>query len=508
MLNLKQMLIPPPEGESTAHWQSGVCFAAYPSLELAERLSQWIGCQRVIYNHKVREDRERAKAFRETGERTKPDRCYSHFHDDSMPWLRAVPSQILRNGTERWMEGKQRQLKGLSKAPTLRNRRNFNSVLISNELFRFKEKLDPRTGEWGVVLELGTPSAPVGILPFKAHRPFGLPKQIVVRRQAGRWSVSFSYAHAAPAGFVERSDEELAYELNLLDDAALAATTLGIDRNVKSNCVATSDGRFFGYSAVQVERLKRKAKGQRRYQRRLARQVKGSKNRAKTCQRIARKSEYRRHVAQDFSHQTSHALLSTAINDGTLPKLVVLEDLNIRGMVRRPKAKQDPVSGKWLPNGARAKAGLHRAILISCWGRIADQLKYKAARRNALVVSVPAAYSSQECSRCGHTHPDNRLNQRFVCQRCGHHDHADLNAARNVAQRGIQRVRDQKVVNQVSKRVAFKRKTKTGREAPGVPVESNVSRNPAKAERASCLMKQEVSGVSLDAPTALATASQ
>lgn len=66
----------------------------------------------------------------------------------------------------------------------------------------------------------------VGFLPFKAHRPLGLLKQIVIRREGrDQWFLSLSYAHEAPAGHIERSASELAYELDLLDDEALAAAT-------------------------------------------------------------------------------------------------------------------------------------------------------------------------------------------------------------------------------------------------------------------------------------------
>jgi hypothetical protein len=57
-----------------APWQSGVRLPAYPSQRLANVLSQWIGHQRVIYNHKVREDRARAADFIERGQQCKPDR--------------------------------------------------------------------------------------------------------------------------------------------------------------------------------------------------------------------------------------------------------------------------------------------------------------------------------------------------------------------------------------------------------------------------------------------------
>ena len=304
-----------------------------------------------------------------------------------------------------------------------------------------------------------------------------------------------------------REDAELSYELKALDAAALATTTLGIDRNVKTNCVATSDGRFFALEAVQKKRLERKEIGAKRLQRRMARQVKGSKSRAKTRTRLATKHEYRGNVARDFSHQTSHALVRSPANDSAAPKLIVLEALNIQNMVRRPKAKQDPVTGKWLKNRAAQKTGLNKAILLSCWGSIATQVKYKGFRASTLVLSVPAAYSSQECSACQHTHPDNRHEQRFVCQRCGHEAHADTNAGKVIAARGIKAVRDQSVVVKPKKRTTFKKrrpKEYSGQELSGVPVDARISHGEAQAISMQPQMKQEYliakSGASTTAP--------
>jgi transposase len=87
----------------------------------------------------------------------------------------------------------------------------------------------------------------------------------------------------------------------------------------------------------------------------------------------------------------------------------------------------------FLPNGGRAKSGLNRAILASCWGKFAQRLDHKMP-----VTAVPAAYTSQECSNCGHTCPENRDSQAvFRCQGCGFEHHADTNAAINIRDRAF-----------------------------------------------------------------------
>ncbi|MCL5972711.1 MAG: zinc ribbon domain-containing protein, partial [Firmicutes bacterium] len=114
----------------------------------------------------------------------------------------------------------------------------------------------------------------------------------------------------------------------------------------------------------------------------------------------------------------------------TAVDLIVFEELSIPNMTRRPKAQPDP-SGHFLPNGAAAKAGLNRAILTSAWGQVVSFATYKAWRHGKRVITVPPAYSSQECAVCTFTSPesprafcvDNRLTQaECVCQRCGHTD--------------------------------------------------------------------------------------
>ena len=56
--------------------------------------------------------------------------------------------------------------------------------------------------------------------------------------------------------------------------------------------------------------------------------------------------------------------------------LIAMEDLDVQAMTKRPKPKPDPDNpGHYLPNGAKAKAGLDRLILGNCWSRTLRRLK-------------------------------------------------------------------------------------------------------------------------------------
>ncbi|MBP2329957.1 putative transposase [Kibdelosporangium banguiense] len=98
----------------------------------------------------------------------------------------------------------------------------------------------------------------------------------------------------------------------------------------------------------------------------------------------------------------------------------------IRGMTLSAKGTVDNPG-----RGVRQKAGLNRGILANGWGMLVARLEHKAPGR---VEKVKAAYTSQQCSACGHIAPENRKSQAvFQCVACGFACHADVNAAKNIA---------------------------------------------------------------------------
>ncbi len=459
--------------------QTGYRFRCYPTREQEAILLQWIGHQRFIYNAKVREDRY-FRAFKRrfveyANHKTPIDQKYAQFIGPETAWLREVPSHILRNGAVRWRQAYSRYFAGLAARPTIRKNVGVQSAWLTRELFRFEPMTDPDTGEAeGHRLVIGTKKFPVGELRYKAHRAHTVPVSITLSIDAGHWYLSFN----TDDGQDEANDQAIGDWLASFTDQELAERTVGIDRGVVIPACA-SNGQDFGLTRVQQARLAKKARGKARWQRRMARRVKGSGGWRKAKRRAAAHGRYAKHVRWDFAHQTSHALVS---NPRTA--LLVFEALQVRNMTRKPRPKQDE-AGRYRPNRATAKAGLNRRILESAWGQVRSYSQYKARRAGKLVLDVPAQYSSQACAQaqCGYTHPDNRLDQaRFVCQRCGHTDNADRNAAKVLAARGMAMIRSGGYRPKVRKKTMRLRNTVgPERSEPGplapTPVETSISRD-------------------------------
>ena len=114
---------------------------------------------------------------------------------------------------------------------------------------------------------------------------------------------------------------------------------------------------------------------------------------------------------------------------------ISIEDLNVKGMTKRPEAKEDPDNpGQYLPNGRKAKAGLNREILDAGFGMFRRMLEYKCALSGARLHIINRWYpSSKTCSNCGAVKAKLSLKERvYVCDQCGLVIDRDLNAAINL----------------------------------------------------------------------------
>lgn len=104
-------------------------------------------------------------------------------------------------------------------------------------------------------------------------------------------------------------------------------------------------------------------------------------------------------------------------------------------------AKPDPThAGRFLPNGQAAKRGLNHSLRAAALGGLASKLEYKTkAAAHSRLVLVNPAYTSQTCSKCGHCAKENRESQAvFLCKQCHARMNADVNAAINILNRGVE----------------------------------------------------------------------
>jgi len=96
--------------------------------------------------------------------------------------------------------------------------------------------------------------------------------------------------------------------------------------------------------------------------------------------------------------------------------------------------------------------------------KLREFITYKAAFRGIPSDEINPEYTSQECSltECGHTTRSNRNKKRFKCVVCGRQDHADRNAAINIAKKGLQKLnRDVPALNSLPtvRKVSFERRS-------------------------------------------------
>jgi len=67
-----------------------------------------------------------------------------------------------------------------------------------------------------------------------------------------------------------------------------------------------------------------------------------------------------------------------------------------------------------------------------------SRLERNCEENRVRFTSVNPSYTSQICNSCGHSDRNNRLSQdKFSCIQCNHTDHADVNAAKNILNRGF-----------------------------------------------------------------------
>jgi putative transposase len=305
-------------------------------------------------------------------------------------WLRAGSQTVQQQALRDFAQAMQNFFAGTHRRPRWRKggvHEGFRQVAVKP---RHLERLNRNFGRVWV--------PKVGWVRFRLSRPVpeGVKSYRVTRDRSGRWHIAFAQIPDPVAGPGDCS-------------------VVGIDRGVVVSA-ALSTGELLhapGLTRGESKRLKV-------LQQRLARCKRGSNRREETKRRIAKLKARERDRRKDWVEKTSTDLARRF-------DVIRVEDLDVRAMTRSAR-------GTIEKPGVRVtqKRGLNRAISRSGWGQLVTRLRHKASGR---IEQIPAAYTSQRCSACGHVAPGNRKSQAvFECESCNAgRCNADVNAARNIA---------------------------------------------------------------------------
>jgi len=373
-------------------------YRIYPTKAQVTNLENQFSMCRHLYNWNLA---ERIEVYEKEGETISYNQQQNKLPElkKERPWYKSVHSQVLQDVLKRLDKAYQNFFRRVKRGetpgfPKFKKRGQWDSITYSQYSKRPNDKI--------VVPKIGT-------IKLVYHRE--LPedakiKTMTIIKEAGKWFACFS----VELPFIVEPKQDL------LDP-------IGIDLGLIDFLYA-SDG-----SHVPVPKhLRKKEKQLQRLQRRLLKAKKRSKQYYKILKAL-QKCHYRvKCQRNDFLHKTANKLL-------TKSDTIVHEDLKISNMIRRPKAKQDD-DGKFLPNGASAKAGLNKSIADAGWGRFLDILKYKSSQLGKNLVAVPPHYTSQKCSSCGEI-VKKSLSTRTHCCSCGFVANRDLNAALNILRIGL-----------------------------------------------------------------------
>ncbi|WP_240738152.1 RNA-guided endonuclease InsQ/TnpB family protein [Deinococcus fonticola] len=228
----------------------------------------------------------------------------------------------------------------------------------------------------------------IGNIKIKLHRPLeGKIKTATIIRDCGEWYVSYvCEVEAQPL--------------------PTTGNAVGVDVGTTWFYV-TSDGEYEPNPQYQKRTLKKLRVAQRSVSRKPN---KRSRRRKKAVQRVAKLHRKVARQRLDFHHKAARRLVHE--ND-----VIAHEDLNVSGMGR---------------------GNLARSIHDVGWSQFFQILASKAECAGKKVIRVDPKFTSQRCSKCGHTCKENRVSQaKFVCLACGHSENADHNAAKNILARAL-----------------------------------------------------------------------
>lgn len=375
--------------------------------EQEQQMWKSAGVARWSYNYAITRDREHYLNYLEDNTLSKTltegqiRKELTVLKNTTHPWLKEVGSNVIKQAVKDWNDARNRFFKGLGKAPKYKSRNTSKpSFYVNYESLRRVEG-----GFVGERLGIIKTTQSLPRIPKGTHY-----KNPRISFDGKYWYLSFSYE--VPEISVELTD-----------------LVIGVDLGIKT-LVTLSTGEFIE-NINKSRRVKQLEKQLRRKQRHLARQLQANTKGYLTTENGNRKPIYKwslelcsniqetkrkikliyrklHSIRLNHLHQTTSYLVKQ------LPKGIVIEDLNVKGMMKNRY--------------------LAKHIQNAMFSEFRRQLEYKCLHYGIQLVVANRFYpSSKTCSYCGNIKSKLNLNERvYKCSSCGLKKDRDLNAAENL----------------------------------------------------------------------------
>ena len=227
----------------------------------------------------------------------------------------------------------------------------------------------------------------IGDVKLNLHRlPDGNVKQVTLKRENDKW---FVFVISDGKTKLEHGNK-----------------VLGIDLGI-NHYLVDSDGNKVEHPK-HYEKMLPKLKVAHR---KLSKKKKGSRNRLKAKKSLNRIYEKLTNQRNDFLHKTSTDLIKKC-------KIIVVEDLNIKGMMEQ-------------------KYFNAKNIADSSWNKFVQMLEYKAKDSGCILVKVNPKDTTKTCSNCGYIQKMPLWVQTYKCENCLFEIDRDENASINIKQKGL-----------------------------------------------------------------------
>ena len=353
----------------------------YPTQEQEQLLRRTLGCVRLVYNKALQ---TRTEGWYERLERIDYKQTSALLTDwkkqEDLQFLNEVSCVPLQQGLRNLQKAFTNFWAGRAKYPNFKKKHSGGSAEFTRSAFKWKDRQ----------LSLAKCSEPLPIRWSRTLPENCEPSTVTVRLDAsGRWFVSVLI------------EDHTVKVLPQIDKA------VGLDAGITS-LIATSDGEKLA-NPKHFKRLRYKL---RQAQKALSRKVKGSNNRDKARQEVARIHARIADTRTDFLHKLTTRLVREN-------QTIAVEDLAVKNMLKNHKLAQ--------------------AIADASWAELVRQLEYKCQWYGRTLVRIDRWFpSTKRCGHCGHVVDKLPLDIReWDCPECGTHHDRDINAAHNILAAGL-----------------------------------------------------------------------